>query len=125
MSIREHSDQLRDALNQLEAFGLSESIVFREEVRPGKQLVIHAEAKLINGSVLVVREYVKAKYKLERLRYAYQYHDSDGALTFRYDNAVHRPSLGFKEHKHLADGKIIPSGPPDIWGVVEEVISFL
>lgn len=124
MSICEHSDQLRDALDQLEAFGLSKSIVFREEIRSGKRLVIHSEAKLINGSVLLVREYVKAKYKSERLGHAYRYHYSDGALVFRHDNAFHRPSLGFKEHKHLADGKIVPSRPPDVWGLVEEVISF-
>lgn len=125
MSIREHCNRIRDALNQFEVYGLSESIVFRQEIRSGKQLVIHAEAKLINGSVLVIREYVSAKYKLERLRYAYQYHSRDGALIFRYDNAAHRPPLGFKDHKHLAGGNIIVARPPDIEDLVEEAISFL
>ncbi len=29
-------------------------------------------------------------------------------LIFRYDNAAHKPSLGFKEHKHVSD-KILQS----------------
>ena len=51
-----------------------------------------------------------------------KYHNSKGGLIFRYDNAAHKPPLGVKEHKHLPDGKIIPSPPPDIHNLLEEAV---
>ena len=46
-----------------------------------------AEIVLVDGSVLFVREYIDAKYKIEKVSYAYQYQDREGKLIFRYDNA--------------------------------------
>ena len=63
---------------------------------------LHLKGKivLVDGSVLHIKEYIDAKYKIERVSYAYQYQDRDGELIFRYDNAVHRPALGYRKHKH-------------------------
>jgi hypothetical protein len=46
-------------------------------------------------------------YAIQKVSYAYQYQDKNGDLIFRYDNAVHRPALEFKEHKHTKGGVII------------------
>jgi len=62
---------------------------------------------------------------MQKLSYAYQYQASNGELIFRYDNAVHRPALGFKEHKHTKDGAIIEASLPDISDIVDEVIECL
>ena len=125
MSLHKYCEKIRNALEKVDNYGLSESTDFQEEIRAGKQVIINAEVRLINGSVLVIREYIDAKYKLERLRYAYQYHNEEGILIFRYDNAAHKPSLDFKEHKHLSGGKIIYASPPDIFDLIDEVIGYL
>jgi hypothetical protein len=51
--------------------------------------------------------------------------DKDGGLVFRYDNAVHRPPLGFKEHKHAKDGVIVDVSFPDISDIMDEVVGYL
>ena len=61
----------------------------------------------------------------DRVSYAYQYQDRTGRLIFRYDNAAHRPVLGFNEHKHSSDGTIYEAALPDIFDLVDEVISHL
>ena len=66
-----------------------------------------------------------AKYKIEKVSYAYQYQDSDGRLIFRYDNAVHRPALRFKEHKHIKAEVIIEAFLPDISDIIDEVVGYL
>jgi hypothetical protein len=62
---------------------------------------------------------------MEKVSYAYQYQDRDGELIFRYDNAVHRPALGFKEHKHTKDGVITEHALPDVSEIVDEVVGYL
>jgi len=42
-----------------------------------------------------------AALRQEKVSYAYQYQDGEGKLIFRYDNAAHKPGLGFIEHKWL------------------------
>ncbi len=63
--------------------------------------------------------------KLKKISYAYQYHNEDEKLIFRYDNARHKPNLGFVDHKHLSDGTIVSCPMPDIADVVDEVIANL
>ena len=72
-----------------------------------------------------IREYIDAKYKTEKVNYGYHYQGKDGNLIFRYDNARHRPTLGFIDHKHLSDGTVIESAEPDIADVIDEVISHI
>ncbi len=125
MSANEYCSRLRKAIGQFENFGITESIEFKEERRAGKQIVIAIQVVLIDQSVLVIREYIDAKYKIDKLRYAYQYHTQNGELIFRYDNAAHKPSLGFKEHKHLSDGEVIQASLPDIFELLDEVLKYL
>ena len=51
--------------------------------------------------------------------------DRDGQLIFRYDNAVHRPALSYKDHKHSGDGTISEAILPDIFDLVDEVLRYL
>jgi hypothetical protein len=125
MSLKEYLDRFRNAIEKLEIYGFSESIVIQEEIRAGKQAVLFAEVVLIDASRLVVREYIDAKYELDRISYADQYHTSDGSLIFRYDNAKHKPDLGFTEHRHDADGTIKECQPPEIHELLDEVIECL
>ncbi|NQT55035.1 MAG: hypothetical protein HQ551_02265 [Desulfobacteraceae bacterium] len=96
-----------------------------EEIRASKQAVTKVRIVLVDRSVLQVKEYIDAKYKIDKISYAYQYHDEVGKLIFRYDNARHKPDLGFIEHKHLSDRSIVKCGVPDISDVVDEVIEHI
>lgn len=122
MPLYEYIDQFRKALERLLDFGLTESFDFKQEIRPGKQATINAEVILINETILYIRAYISAKYKISLLSYAFQYQSKDGKLIFRYDNATHKPPLGFEEHKHMENGDIIEASSPDPRDLVDEII---
>ena len=115
----------RQGIEKLENFGYTESIQIKEEIRPNKQAIIKAKIILVDNSVLYIKEYIDAKYKIDKVSYAYQYQDSDGRLIFRYDNAVHRPALRFKEHKHIKAEVTIEASLPDISDIIDEVVGYL
>ena len=125
MSLHNYIIHFRRAVEKLENYGYAESLEIKEEIRTGKLAVITVSVILVDGSHLHIKEYIDARYKLERISYAYHYQDKEGKCIFRYDDAVHRPSLGFKEHKHTKDGKIIESPLPIISDLVDEVIRYL
>jgi len=37
--------------------------------------------------------------------------DKDGSMIFRYDNAKHKPDLGFDSHKHVKEKVLISEVP--------------
>jgi hypothetical protein len=100
MLISEYLASIRSAVELLDTYGFAESIIFQEEIRAGKQAIFKAEIVLVDGSYLLIKEYVDCKYGIEKLSYAYQYQDRDGKLIFRYDNAAHKPKLERSEHRH-------------------------
>ncbi len=124
MSISEYLASIRRAVGRLDTYGFAESIIFQEEIRAGKQAIIKAEIVLVDGSCLIIREYVGSKYGIEKLSYAYQYQDREGNLIFRYDNAAHKPRLEMPEHRHSPDG-IDMASTPDMADLVDEVIGCL
>lgn len=125
MLLHNYLESFRQGIEKLENYGYAESIQIKEEIRPNKQAIIKANIILVDGSVLHIKEYIDAKYKIEKVSYAYQYQDRDGELVFRYDNAVHRPALKFKEHKHTKDGAIIEVSLPDVVDIIDEVVGYL
>ena len=125
MLLRNYLKLFRQALEKLENYGYTESIEIKEEIRPNKQAIIKAKITLVDRSVLHIKEYLDAKYKIEKVSYAFQYQDRNGELIFRYDNAVHRPALRFKEHKHTKDGVIIEASLPDMSDIIDEVVGCL
>ena len=82
---------------------------------------IQGSLEFIQGSRLFFREYVDLQESIEKLSYSFHYQDQENNLIFRYDNAQHKPDLGYVEHKHIRD-KIIPSKIPDIEQVILEII---
>lgn len=125
MSLREYLEQVKSSLQTFEDYGLSESIDFSAEIRPGSQTVVKVTVQLIDTSELYIREYLLEKGAIQRLSYAYQYQTQDGTLIFRYDNAAHRPPLGFDNHRHDAEGRIVATEPPSIQALVQEVINYM
>ena len=125
MSLRDYLHSFHSAVGRIDDYGFAESVDINEEIRASKQAVTKVRIVLVDRSVLQVKEYIDAKYKIEKISYAYQYHDEEGKLIFRYDNARHKPDLGFINHKHLSDGSIVQCGVPDISDVVDEVIEHI
>ena len=125
MSISEYIAVLRREIEKLDTFGFAENIDFRDELRAGKQAIIKVEVSFVDGSTLVIREYVDAKYDIEILSYAYHFQDQNNVLIFRYDNASHKPMLGFEQHKHIGEKDIIEAPPPNIIELLEEVVTYL
>jgi hypothetical protein len=56
MSLRKYCDEIRNAVGKTEDYGFSESVDFREEIRAGKQAVISAEIRFVNGTIRVSLE---------------------------------------------------------------------
>lgn len=61
-----------------------------------------------DSSTLHFREYIDLTLIEPRLTYAYHYQTSESELIFRYDNAAHRPSLPYSDHKHSPVGIASP-----------------
>ena len=125
MTLNEYLANLRQGIERLETYGFAESIIFLVELRAGKQAIVKAEVVLVDGSCLIVREYIDAKYRIERVSYAYHYQNSEGDVVFRYDNAAHKPTLEFSEHKHTLSGDIVQAHLPEIGLLIEEMIDCL
>jgi len=125
MPLLDYLNEFRQGVEKLDNYGFAESFEIREELRANKQLILSAKIVLIDGSLMQIKEYIDGKYKIDRMSYAYHFQDDEGRCRFRYDNANHKPPLGFDEHKHTRDGTIIQAPLPSISEIVEEVISFL
>jgi hypothetical protein len=83
---------------------------------------IQGSLEFFQGSRLFFREYVDLQESIEKLSYSFHYQDRENNLIFRYDNAQHKPDLGYIEHKHIRD-TIISSKIPDIEQVILEFVT--
>ena len=92
------------------------------DLRPGSQAYITGRFSFLDGSVLHFREYVDASgTSVEKVSYTYHYQDATHAMIFRYDNARHRPSLGFRQHKHTSHS-VIAASAPSLEAVLLEIV---
>lgn len=75
----------------------------------------------LDESVLFFKEYLDLRYQIDKKTYSFHYQDINTNLLFRYDNALHKPKLGFYDHKHV-DGRILKSNVPTIKDVLKEIV---
>jgi len=83
---------------------------------------IQGNLEFLDNSYLFFKEYINLQDSIEKLSYSFHYQDQDNSLIFRYDNAKHKPDLGYANHKHIKD-KVVPSEIPNIEQVIIEIIS--
>ena len=95
------------------------------DCRTEKIGIIKGTITFIDNSNLFFTEYLDNRYKIEKLTYSFHYQQKDGTLIFRYDNAQHKPRLGFAAHKHLPSGEIIQFDIPELKDVFEEIMGHL
>ncbi|WP_069790336.1 toxin-antitoxin system TumE family protein [Cyanobacterium sp. IPPAS B-1200] len=82
---------------------------------------IQGKLDFINGFILFFKEYIDLQISVDKLAYSFHYQDLENNLIFRYDNAKHKPDLGFIEHKHIKN-EIISSQVPSLEEVILEII---
>ncbi len=77
-----------------------------------------------DGSTLHFREYIDLTQFDPRLTYAYHYQTNEARLVFRYDNAAHRPTLPYSDHKHTPIGITSPD-MATLAEVLDEILTLL
>ena len=118
-------EYLQDFVKVIDDYSKTGFIVTSEvriDMRTEKIGVIKSTIVLADDSRLFATEYVDLRYKIEKISYSFHFQDKDGNLIFRYDNASHKPDLGFKNHKHFK-GIIPQSEAPELRSVLDEIIS--
>lgn len=118
----EYLRHIQNILNQVIASGHALAVQFQADGRSITSGFLVGILFFADGTELHFREYVDLSAPTPRQMYAYHYQDADGQLIFRYDNAVHRPSLPEREHKHASDGVIVTL-PPTLEQVIDEILS--
>ena len=100
----------------------SQNLSFEE--RPPNAAFITGIIAFTNNSKLHFKEFVVFKPEgVNIVKYGYSYLDKNGALIFRYDNALDpkaKKLSTYPKHKHVSK-KLMPSQRPDLKEVLNEI----
>jgi hypothetical protein len=119
------SEYVLDIQNFLAEFSRSELLVHSEltaDMRTEQLGLLKGIVTFTDGSTLFFKEYLDLRHGLDRKMYSFHYQNADAMLRFRYNNAAHKPALGFSEHKHTVTG-IIFAVTPALPEVLDEIMS--
>ena len=121
--IQNYFEQIKSVTDRFAAmpFVLTAQVSF--EVRPGDQGYLVGVMLFTDGSRLHFREFVDViGSEVDKVMYVYHYQERDAKLVFRYDNALHRPLLAWREHVHRP-GDVHPALPPELGDSVLEIVT--
>lgn len=121
MLLTEYLRDFAETIAEYAETGLIIASELKADARAEKIGLIRATIVFENESRLFVTEYVDLRYKIEKLTYSFHYQDKDGSMIFRYDNAKHKPDLGFNSHKHVKE-KVLISEVPELKDILEEIV---
>ncbi len=99
----EHARQIADLLNELVQAGRVSLFDLQIDQRSTLRGFIKGQVNFSDNSVLHFREFIDTTLIESKITYTYHYQFVDGTLAFRYDNALHRPLLSQREHKHSSN----------------------
>ena len=122
MLLSEYLSEVTETINEFTKTRLIVSTDLVTDFRTEKIGIIRGEIIFSNGSKLFFKEYLDLGYQTRKEAYSFHYQDKDGTLIFRYDNALHKPALTFKGHKHVGN-KIFQSENPNLHDILGEIIS--
>jgi hypothetical protein len=109
MLLDEYLNNIKELLDNT-AFVVNQSLTI--DKRAQQQAHIFGFLIFINESELHFREFIDAsESNIDKLAYSYHLQDKYNNLLFRYDNAKHKPDLGFNEHKHCLKDIIYAPAP--------------
>lgn len=121
MSLKEYLTLIHNTIADYTQTGVIVSSEFVTDIRTDKIGLVKGRVGFLDGSNLFFKEYLDLRYRLDRTMYAFHYQDAHAILRFRYDNAKHKPELGFYEHKHTPE-EILPSPIPSLQEVLDEIV---
>ena len=121
MFLEQYQTNFLNIIQKYVKIGWIISFDFAVDARSSYIGFIQGNLEFLDNSHLFFKEYINLQDTLEKLSYSFHYQDPDNNLIFRYDNAKHKPDLGYVNHKHIQE-QIIPSAIPDIEQVIKEII---
>lgn len=122
MLLSEYQTELAKIIDRYSRTDLLIASELSVDARTPKIGMVKGTFTFADGTRLFFSEYLDARYRMEKLSYAYHCQDAEGSLLFRYDNATHKPKLPFVFHKHLHSGEIIEAEPPNLDTVIDEIM---
>lgn len=122
MLLSDYQSNLQAIINQYTNEDIILSYDISVENRSAYLAFIQGKLNFLDGSVLFFKEYIDLQKYVDKLAYSFHYQDVNNNLIFRYDNAKHKPALGFIDHKHIK-GKIISSKIPSLDQIIWEIIT--
>lgn len=120
MFVKDYLSVFLESINEYSLSGCVMTSEIVSDFRSDKIGLIRGKIVFIDDSALFFKEYLDLRYKIDKKAYSFHYQDKDSNLLFRYDNALHKPSLEFNDHKHIGD-TIIESEVPNISSILEEI----
>lgn len=124
MNLKDYYDLFVREIKDYISTGLIIDHKIRVDMRHDCAGIIEGEILFSDNSKLFWTEYVSLQEDINKITYSYHYQDKKREMIFRYDNAKHKPSLGFDDHKHAIQG-ISPTKIPSIKDVLEEIVGIL
>ncbi|MBF0329168.1 MAG: hypothetical protein HQL10_08410 [Nitrospirae bacterium] len=125
MQIKDYVAEILDVISAC-PFVESQNISFEE--RPTNAAFIYGTITFTNASKLYFKEFVVFKYEdINIVKYGYNYLTQDGALIFRFDNAVDPQAKKFPtypDHKHINEG-LLPALRPSLEDVLIEIAGLI
>ena len=112
--------ELIDNLLRLEVVRLTD---FQVDVRSSQRGYIAGILHFDDDAQLHFREFVDVTQHDPRAMYAYHYQNRNTRMIFRYDNALHRPALAQRDHKHTGDDHVEVTPAPSFADVLDEILS--
>lgn len=122
MLLNTYQNNIASIIQKYADYGYILSFNFSVDARTNYIGFIQGSLEFLQGSRLFFREYVDLQESIEKLSYSFHYQDAENNLIFRYDNAQHKPELGYADHKHIR-GNITSSKIPDIEQVILEIVN--
>ncbi len=115
MPLHEVENEWHKLMNRCCAWSFVARTSLLFDIRPMQQAFIKASIIFTDGATLHLREFIDCSSDgVEKLSYSFHAQDEHQHVIFRYDNAPHKPPLGFAEHKHCRDGSIIQADAPSL-----------
>lgn len=120
ISLKDYLSDLTEIINEYSRTGLIASSEIYQRLQKSENRFGQRRNYFFDESALFFKEYLDLRYRIDKKSYSFHYQDLNAKLLFRYDNALHKPTLKFNEHKHIRD-QIIFADIPNMADIFEEI----